>query len=148
MKSIRVVLLIAALVVIPLTVSTLRAQQGTTPSPTPTPTINVFSRTMVDQGQQVGEVMVGNNVVFRLRESAGGYNPGERAAIVASRLSTLLSQGHTWQDLRVGRQQNQAALFMGDSLLVTADAAHAQYNHETPMQLAYDWQARTQSALR
>lgn len=147
MKPIRVALLLAALAMVPLLVSDLRAQQPpATTTTTTTPTIS--SRTTTVGGLPVGEVLVGDTVVIRLTQPAGGYTAGQRADIVAARLTSLRNQGYTWQNVRVATVGNSVVLMMGNTILVTADPAEARYNNITPTQLATTWQNNTQAALR
>jgi len=153
MKPFRVVLLLAGFVLIPLVVKNLQAQPSATTSPAATPVaattqVTVNSRTMTLNGQSVGEVLVGNNVVLRIREAAGGYTAGQRAGVVATRLTSYLSQGMSWQSLSVGTFNNQTALLMGNNLLVTADPREAALNGDTPLQLADAWLGNTTDALR
>jgi hypothetical protein len=148
MKQFHVVLLFAALLLVPCIVTSLQAQTTTTPAPTTTPTANISSRTTMIAGVPVGEVLVGDNVVFRIREAAGGYTAGERANVVAGRMTSLVSQGFGWQNLSVGTINNQTALLMGDNLLITADPGQARTNGVTPVQLATTWMENTQTALR
>lgn len=64
------------------------------------------------------------------------------------RLSFLVSQVFGWQDLQVGNINNQTALLMGTHLLITADPGLACLNGVTPRQLASNWLANGQNALR
>ncbi|HOF88015.1 MAG TPA: hypothetical protein PLZ36_07915 [Armatimonadota bacterium] len=120
----------------------LQAQQ---PAPT-TPQVSARATTL--NGQPVGEVLVGDTVVVRIRGSVGGFTEGERAQIVASRLQNALAQGHTWEELRTERAGNQYIVYLGTAMLVTADPRAARLQGMTAPQLASQWQGNLQTALR
>jgi hypothetical protein len=143
MRQLRIGLFVLALAAGSLfTVVLLHAQQ-----PTPT-TGQVSARTAMVNNLEVGEVLVGDTVVIRIRDSIGGFTPGERAQIVASRLMNALTQGHTWQDVRTVRTGSQSIVYMGNGMLVTADPRAARIQGLTAAQLANQWQGNLQTALR
>ena len=144
MKQLRAVLLAGVLVGVSLLVAADLLAQQETPAAQPT----VTSRATAVEGQTVGEVLVGETVVLRITAPAAGLTPVERADIVASRLSSLLSSGHTWRNLHAGTRDGQAVLLMGDNLLVTADEGEARRNTTTPRQLASTWERSMQGALQ
>lgn len=150
MRQLRIGLLVLAVlaaVILPLAV--LHAQQ-TTPTATTVAatTPQVSARATTVNNAEVGEVLVGDTVVIRLMGSMGGFTPGERAQIVASRLMNAMQQGHIWQDVRTERIGGQYALYMGSNLLVTADPRVAQTENLTAAQLTGQWQGNLQTALR
>ncbi|MHB9134398.1 MAG: hypothetical protein ACYDBB_25280 [Armatimonadota bacterium] len=148
MKHLRLLLLLAALISVSVLIgSDLQAQQGTT-NTTPPQQPAVTSRGVTENGRPVGEVLVNNQVVLRLREPAGGYTPAQRADIVAARLSQGIMNGMTWQNMRVGRQGREVVLLLGNDLLVTVDSTHARANATTRNALASQWLGNTQTALR
>lgn len=159
MRQLRIGLLVLALILGGLLpVAFLHAQQSTTNPPgdavttpvatTPTTTApQVSARTTTVKNQEVGEVLVGDTVVVRLTGNLGGFTPGERAQVVASRLTNSLSQGHTVKDVRTTRAGNDYAIYMGNNLLVTADPSAAQTQGLTAAQLAGQWQTNLQTAL-
>ncbi len=134
---------LGAVLLVGLVVSWAVAQTSTPIAPLPA----VRSRATTIGGQPVGEILIGEQVVLRLREPAGGYTPSQRADIVAARLASLMSQGYTWQDINVGRQGGEAVLLLGTNLLVTVDERHAAVNRTTPTALAYTWAGQMQTAL-
>ncbi|HEX2949024.1 MAG TPA: hypothetical protein VHV83_05585 [Armatimonadota bacterium] len=144
MKYFRIALLLATVVVVSLTVTDLRAQTPTRTATTPT----ISSRATTINGQSVGQVLIGSTVVIQIYGSAGGYSAGQRADIVAQRLSTQLRQGYGARDVRV-RQRNKknVDLLMGNTVLLTADRTQARANGVTPLQLATTWQRQVQAAL-
>ena len=109
---------------------------------------DISARTLTIHGQQVGEVLIGNAVVFRLRGVAAGMTPGQRATLVAARLTWSLHQGYSWENIHAARRGKQSMLLIGDNLLLTITPELARDYHTTPARLAANLQARTQDALR
>jgi len=141
MKRLRIVLLIATVAGVFLLTSTDVWSQGGTTTP------QVTARAATINNMPAGEVLVGDTVVLRIHQSAGGYTPLQRANIVASRLSESFRQGLTVNDVQVGRLHNQSVLMMGDNLLITADPAEARINNSTTTGLAVAWQQNMLAAL-
>lgn len=150
MRQLRIGLFVLTLVVGGLFAAVLLYAQQPTPTPpaTTVTTPTVSSRTTILNNQEVGEVLMGNTVVIRIRGNVGGFTPGERAQIVASRLMNSLSLGLTANDVRTERISNQYALYLGNNLLVTADPHVAQSQGLTAAQLAGAWQNNLQTAMR
>lgn len=111
--------------------------------------INVSARERQVDGQSQGEVLVGNQVVLRIRSSAGGLSAMQRANQVAQRLQAFLrsQQDVTAADFRVARAGNEWAVFAGDTLLITADAQQAALNGTTPERLARSWRDNIAQAV-
>lgn len=103
------------------------------------------SRTQNIGGMQVGEVVIDNQVPVRLRYSAGGLSPAERALIVARRLSQIsnLAAG----DITVGRVGAYWGVLARGELLITADNSHAIANNTTPYGLAVSWANQLRGAI-
>lgn len=95
----------------------------------------------------MGEVLVDGQVVLRMRAAAGGLSPVERAAIIAARLRTLVSEGMRQEELRVATVSGQAAVVARGRLVVTADTVHARLNRSTPAGLARLWRQQIAAAL-
>lgn len=150
MKSFRIAITLFATVIVALTISDLQAQP--TPGPPTTTTTaaipRITSRTTSIDRQQVGQVLIGSTVVMEIYGSAGGYTPGERASMVATRLERLLRQGYGWRDIQVGRQNREVVLLVGNTTLITVDRTQARLQNTTRKRLAADWQSRIQNALR
>lgn len=102
--------------------------------------------TMVD-GREVGEVLVDNKVVMRIRTAAGGYSPFERAAKVAQRLDAALKTDLKPGDIHSAPFGSEAVVLGDHALLVTADAEHAHLNNSSSMGLAQDWATNLAGAL-
>ena len=92
-----------------------------------------------DGGQNVGEVLLDGKVVLRVRTSAGGLSPYERAQTVSQRLEEAVAAGMRPEDIHSAQWGNEAVILGGDNLLFTVDSDHARLNHTTPMGLADSW---------
>lgn len=99
----------------------------------------VTSREAVTSGRVVGEVLINGTPVLRFRIAAGGFTPGRRAEIVASRIRDMLTRGLRPAELTVVSISGEAAVVWRRELLVTADAAHARLNWASPIALATQW---------
>lgn len=100
---------------------------------------DIVARAAVIEGLQVGEVMVDDTVVLRLRIGAGGYDATERAILVAERLQGLVLAGLEPEDISAGVWQGEPAVLGAGELIVTADSAHAKANNVGQVKLAEDW---------
>lgn len=107
--------------------------------------IVITSRTDNIRGQQVGVVVVGNNIPLRIRYSAGDLNPRERADIVAQRLSRIDNLRPS--DITIGRVEGYWGVLVRGNLLITADASHARANRMTTRGLATAWGNQLRSAI-
>ncbi len=89
---------------------------------------------------QPGDVIIGQEVVLRIRFPAGGYSVEERAEIVTQRINELLgSQPFEASDVTVGVCNKEYAVFIGGNLIITADKETAKFNKTTPEKLANIW---------
>ena len=97
-------------------------------------------------GQSVGEVHVNDQVVVRLRSSAGGMSPARRCEIVSARVAELMRQG-ALQDPRPGVAAGHVVVASGGDVLVTVlpEAAHS--NGTSPAVLAWIWANNLRQAL-
>jgi hypothetical protein len=98
-------------------------------------------------GQQVGDVLVDGQVIFRIRTSSGGLNPYQRAQVVAERLGQLMSESLKPGSITTGRVNGQDVVMANNQVIVTADPAHARINNTTPMQLSNLWAQRLENAV-
>lgn len=96
------------------------------------------------------EVVIGGEVVMRIRTGAGGLTAEERADAVRRRLGPILTLTDlSPQDIYVrqrGRGQT-AAIYVRDRLLITADRSLAQANDTTPGLLAEQWARNLREVL-
>lgn len=98
-------------------------------------------------GQRIGEVLVDDQVVLRIRTSAGGLNPTQRAQVVADRLNMLMGDSLQPEDITTGIVNGQEVVLAGGEILVTADPAHARLNGTTPILLAEQWADNIRTAV-
>jgi plastocyanin len=106
------------------------------------------SRSRTVAGRQEGEVLFGNRVILRIRESAGGLTAYERAQMVSNRLQHLANAGELDPaHLRTARVDGEWVVVVGDELIVTADSRHARLNRTTPQNLARMWSDNLIAAL-
>lgn len=119
---------------------------STTSTPAYAASQEVVAREATIAGRQVGEVLVGDQIVVRIRTSAGGFSPYQRAQEVAQRIQgvTATSMPST---IVMRRVNGQYAVVADGTLLVTAGPAEAQLNGMTTAGLANFWALRISSAL-
>lgn len=87
-----------------------------------------------------GDVIVGDEVVLRIRFPAGGMTVKERADQVTVRINELLgSRPFKSEDVTVCVQNKEWVVLVGGNLIITADKTTADYNQATPRQLAGMW---------
>lgn len=98
-------------------------------------------------GSSVGEVLVDDQVVFRIRTSAGGYTPFERAQVIAARLEQLMGDSLQPEDITTGRVRGLEVVLARGEVVVTADPAHALISDTTPIELADLWAQRLENAV-
>jgi len=110
--------------------------------------VTVSSRQSVISGLTAGEVLVGNQVVLRIRSGAGGLTAAQRAQQVSDRLrSVLATRQITGADFRVAEVNGEWAVLAGDTILITADQYQAALNRTTPQRLATIWRDRLAEAV-
>ena len=87
-----------------------------------------------------GEVIIGQQVILRIRYPAGGMSIEARVDNITSRLNRLLgSKSFDLSLITVRRYGNDYGIMYGDNLVVTADAKTAVYNKTTTEALAKIW---------
>ncbi|MEN6371486.1 MAG: hypothetical protein ABFD64_05675 [Armatimonadota bacterium] len=107
--------------------------------------ITFSSRTENIGGIQIGDVVVDNQVPIRLRFSAGGLSPAERASLVAQRLSQMSNLSPS--EISAGRIGSYWGVIARGEMLITADSAHAAANNTTPSGLASAWASQLRKAM-
>jgi hypothetical protein len=101
------------------------------------------------QEQPVGEVTVGGELILRIRFSAGGMTPQQRADAITQRLVNILQEldiqpsGIVVKPIGGG----EAAIYVKDNLLVTVDKKHAALNKTTPFKLGEIWAKHLREVL-
>ena len=121
------------------------ARMTSTPAYAASP--EVTAREVTISGKQAGEVLVGGQVAFRIRTSAGGFTPYQRAQTVAQRIQGLMGDSLQPEDITMGRINGQDVVMAKGQVIVTADRAHARLNGTTPAALASLWSSRLSNAV-
>lgn len=107
----------------------------------------VTARRAMIGGREVGEVLIDNQVVFRIRTSAGGLSPYQRAQVVAQRLQTMLGDTLQPEDITTGRVNGQDVVLAKGEVIVTADDEHARLNDTSTFVLANLWASQLEAAV-
>ncbi len=99
-------------------------------------------------GEPVGEVLINDTVVIRMRETMGGFTPHERAMIVADRLQRWLSGPYSPYDVAAREGAGEGAeLRAAGQLIVTISPAEAAPQGSTALGLAEAWRDNIMMAL-
>jgi hypothetical protein len=95
----------------------------------------------VAQQEPVGEVTVGGELILRIRFSAGGMTPQQRADAITVRLRTILQDPNIQPADVVVKPiaGGEAAIYIKDQLLITVDKRHAELHKTTPLKLGEIW---------
>jgi riboflavin biosynthesis pyrimidine reductase len=114
----------------------------------------VMNHVVLDQAArtQAQDILVGNEVVARVRVAAAGYSVPERAQIVQSRIRTILSDTSFTRDtiaraVSVRKLGADRAIYVGDHLFFTITPADGRATQATPEQLARMWSDNLRAAL-
>lgn len=93
------------------------------------------------QGEQPGVVTVGGEMILRIRFSAGGMTPQQRADAITTRLRTILQDPDIQPEDVVVKPiaGGEAAIYIKENLLVTVDRRHADFHKTTPLKLGEIW---------
>lgn len=95
-----------------------------------------------------GDVIIGQEVVLRIRFPAGGLSVKERADRVTERINNVLgSEPFNPSDVKVGVRNKEHVVLIGDKVIITADKRTAQFNKSTPEQLANMWAANLRRVI-
>lgn len=97
-------------------------------------------------GQSVGELHVNEQVVLRLRSSAGGMGVAQRCETVSVRVAEMLRQG-TLHDPRPDVTAGQVVVASGSDVLVTVVPEAARSNGTSPAILGWIWANNLRRAL-
>jgi len=109
--------------------------------------LSVTSRTRTFSNREEGEVLVGDQVVIRVRSAAGGYSAVERADLMGHRLKDLVDQGAGSSAVTTSQLGGEAVVLVKGQLVATADSFHAAINGTTPERLAGTWSGNIRRAL-
>lgn len=93
------------------------------------------------QQESVGEVTIGGELILRIRFSAGGMSPQQRADAITVRLRTILEDPNIQPSDVVVKPiaGGEAAIYIKEHLLVTVDRRHAEFHKTTPLKLGEIW---------
>ena len=95
-----------------------------------------------------GKMIIGNQVVLKIRSAAGGMSIQERVDQVTTRLNKRLgSRAFDPTLITVRRYGGEYAVMHGDSLIVTADSKTAAYNKTSSEKLAKQWAANLRRVI-
>ncbi|NLA57984.1 MAG: septal ring lytic transglycosylase RlpA family protein [Firmicutes bacterium] len=98
-------------------------------------------------GREVGEVLINGQVVLRVRTSAGGLSPFQRAAIIGGRLASCTGDAYLPDSILPDVVNGNIAVSWRGDLIVTVDADHARLNYTTQYLLAKVWANNMRRAL-
>ncbi|NMB25574.1 MAG: septal ring lytic transglycosylase RlpA family protein [Firmicutes bacterium] len=98
-------------------------------------------------GREVGEIVIHRRVVLRIRTSAGGIKPFDRAVVVAHRLADYLKEGYPSDAIFPDAQNGSIVVSWQGRLIVTVDGAHAGLNNTNEHALAKVWANNIRQAL-
>ncbi len=101
------------------------------------------------QQETPGEVTVGGELILRIRFSAGGMTPKERADAITMRLRTILQDPDIQPSDVVVKPiaGGEAAIYVKDQMLITVDRRHADFHKTTPMKLGEIWAKHLREVL-
>ncbi|MBP6965091.1 MAG: hypothetical protein KBC96_11860 [Armatimonadetes bacterium] len=106
-----------------------------------------LAREAAIDGAQVGEVLMGDKVLLRIRTAAGGLSAAQRGQVVAERLNELTGEATKPESITTGKVNGQDVVLVDGQMLVTADPAHARINGTTPAVLAQRWAENLRTAF-
>ncbi|MHB1457353.1 MAG: hypothetical protein ACYC0V_10615 [Armatimonadota bacterium] len=97
---------------------------------------------------QDGEVIIGQQLILRIRFAAGGYSIQQRADAVTVRLNEYLGvKPFNPSMVKVANVNGEYCVMIGSDLIITADKDTARYNQATPKQLAEMWASNIRRVL-
>jgi len=117
------------------------AGAGGTPKPEP------WFRTAEESPSGAAEVLLGHEVVIRLRSPAGELTADERAQVVAARLASLLYHGLDPNTIVPTVHGGEIVVAASGLLIVTVDRPSADRQGITPFHLALAWSNNLRKAL-
>ncbi|HUV04352.1 MAG TPA: hypothetical protein VMX94_04520 [Armatimonadota bacterium] len=95
-----------------------------------------------------GDVIIGQEVVLRIRFPAGGLSVKQRADLVTERINNVLgSEPFNPSDVKTGIRNKEYVVLIGDKVIITADKRTAEFNKSKPEQLANIWAANLRRVI-
>ncbi len=117
------------------------AKKTTTAKTTTTKTAPKVEPVVLAPDETPAIVWMGGYILFRMRCSAGGLTPQQRADVIQERVNALI--GWDGFDTRTVVTKSlpggSAAVYANNKILVEIDKRTAALNGETPLQLANSW---------
>jgi len=112
-------------------------------------TVIILSSSAMAYYATPGDVVVGNEVVMRIRDAAGGYSVEERTKSINERLVEILSYAPV-NDVSVSVHlvKGNYVISVGKYQLITVDKNMADANKSTPEKLAQSWKKNLLPALK
>jgi hypothetical protein len=112
-------------------------------------TVIILSNAAMAYYATPGDVVVGNEVVMRIRDAAGGYSVEERTKSINERLVEILSYAPV-NDVSVSVHlvKGNYVISVGKYQLITVDKNMADANKSTPEKLAESWKKNLLPALK
>ncbi|MGE5559595.1 MAG: septal ring lytic transglycosylase RlpA family protein [Chloroflexota bacterium] len=107
----------------------------------------VSSRLVEIGGHLVGEILVGGDIVIRIRAPLGGYTVEERTETVATRLSAAVESGIMPYHFGIDYADGTLILTADGRQLVAVDRSTAQQAGGTPLSIAVIWLKNIRRAL-
>ena len=97
---------------------------------------------------QDGEVIIGQQMILRIRFAAGGMSIQQRVDEVTLRLNEYLGvAAFDPSKVKVVEVKGEYCVMIGKNLIITADKDTARYNQATPKQLAEMWASNIRKAI-
>ena len=95
-----------------------------------------------------GDLIIGNQVVLRIRNAAGGMTIQQRVDVITTRINKHLGSKDFDQNLiTVRKSGNEYGVVYRDTLIVTADSQAAAYNKTSSENLANQWAANLKRVI-
>lgn len=93
------------------------------------------------------QVWMGNSLVLRVRNDAGGFTAAQRVSALQGRANLLLQDGNNLPIFTVRRSGADSDIFSDDTLFMTVTPADGRANGTTSFMLANIWAQRLRSIL-
>lgn len=111
--------------------------------------VGVLSNAAMAYYSTPGDIVVGNEVIMRIRDNAGGYAVEERVKAVNERIVEILSYAPVNEvSVTVHLVKGNYVISVGKYQLITIDKNMADANKATPEKLAKDWAKKLLPALQ
>lgn len=139
-------LLVTALVLLTAGVALIVSSGRVAGAVEPTPDA-VTARCLSVDGRQIGEVLIGGQVILRIRAPLGTYTVEERTEAVASRLRTALADGVMPYHFGLDYCERAVTLTAGGKHVVVVDRATAAAAGGDPLSIGVTWLKNLRRAL-